>query len=131
MFHARPVHTKSGGSYYWRANGGTRRGLLNTPCPFEKKTQKQEFTKPSRAVSPTFFGHGHSNRSPHLGVGRRGSPQFVLISPFSSDLRSLFSGMPQFVPICSDLFSKHMRTNQGTRFCRPLLQVPDLRMVPE
>ena len=48
-------------------------------------------------------------RSPHFGVGRRGSPWLVPICsdfPFSSDLfrlRSLFSGMPRFVPICSNL----------------------------
>ena len=60
-------------------------------------------------------------RSPRFGVGRRGSPRFVPISPFSS--RSLFSGIPRFVPICSDLlrfpsdlFSEQIRTNQGNPF---------------
>ena len=39
--------------------------------------------------------------------------QFIALSPFSSDLRSLFSG---FVPICSDFFRFVFRTNQGNPF---------------
>ena len=69
--------------------------------------------------------------SPQFGVGRRGSPRFVRISPFSSDLFRFapwFSGMPRFVlicsdllrflPICSDLLSEQIRTNQGNPFLR-------------
>ena len=45
---------------------------------------------------------------------------FVPISPFSYDLRSLFSAKKypdlfQFAPICADVFSE-IRTNQGTPF---------------
>ena len=57
------------------------------------------------------------NRSLHFGVGRRG---FV---PICSDLRSLFSGfvpicsdLLRFLPICADLFSEQIRTNQGSPF---------------
>ena len=81
------------------------------------------------------------NRSPQFGVGRRGSPRFV---PTCSDFPLFF----RFVPICvpcfreypdlfrfalfsSDLFRFVFRTNQKkireTRFCRPLLQIPDTR----
>ena len=49
------------------------------------------------------------------GVGRRDLFRFVPISPFScSDLRSLFSGIPdlfRFVPTCSDFFRSIFRTN--------------------
>ena len=35
---------------------------------------------------------------------QKGVTRFVLISPFCSDLSSSFSGIPRFVPICSDFF---------------------------
>ena len=67
--------------------------------------------------------------APWFGVGRRGSPRFVPLSlflPICSDLRFLFTGIPRFVPICSDLlrflpicselFSEQIRTNQGNPF---------------
>ena len=72
------------------------------------------------------------SRSPRFGVGRRGSPRFVPISPFSSDLfrfalrvfgnAPICSDLLRFLPICSDLFSEQIRE---TPFCRPLLQIPD------
>ena len=63
-----------------------------------------------------------SNRSRQFGVGRRGSPRFVPISPFSSDLfrfallvfgnTPICSDLFRFLPICSDLFSEQIRTNR-------------------
>ena len=41
--------------------------------------------------------------------------------PICSDLRSLFSGMFRYVPICSENKSEQIRE---TPFCRPLLQFP-------
>ena len=70
--------------------------------------------------------------SPGLGSPERGHPdlfRFPRFLPICSNLRSLFSGMSRFVPICcdllrflpicSDLFSEQIRTNQGNRmnFC--------------
>ena len=95
--------------------------------------------KPSNTQTHTPPGFG----APSMGSPERGHPdlfRFVPISPFSSDLRrTLFSGIPQFVPICSDffrfvpicsdLFRFVFRTNQNKSgkppFCRPLLQVPE------
>ena len=34
-------------------------------------------------------------------------------------------GLLRFLLICSNLFSEQIRTNQGTHFCQPLLQVPE------
>ena len=42
-------------------------------------------------------------RSPRFGVGRRGSPRFVPISPFSSDLFRFAFLVFGNTPICSDL----------------------------
>ena len=71
----------------------------------------------SEIVAGQFF------RSPRFGVGRRGSPRFVPISPFSSDLLRfallVFRNIPicsVFLPICSDLFSEQITTNQGNTF---------------
>ena len=61
------------------------------------------------------------------------SPRFVPISPFSSDcsdLRSMFSGMPRFVPICSDFFRSVFRTNQGNPFLPTPFDVPDRDILP-
>ena len=65
-------------------------------------------------------------RSLRFGVGRGGSPQFVPISPFSSDLfrfallvfgnTPICSDLLCFLPICSNLFSEQIRTNQGNPF---------------
>ena len=92
-------------------------------------------------MPPSFF------QSPQFGVGRRGSPRFVPIcSDFPvffrfvpicvflicSDLRSMFSGIPRFVPICSVFFrfvpicfQNKSEQIRETPFCRPLLQIPD------
>ena len=56
-----------------------------------------------------------------MGSAEGGHPglfRFVPISPFSSDLfrfgvRSLLSGIPRFVPICSVFFRFVFRTNQN------------------
>ena len=63
---------------------------------------------------------------PPIGVGRRGSPRFVPISPFSSDLfrfallvvgnTPICSDLLRFLPICSDLLTEQIRTNQGDPF---------------
>ena len=66
-------------------------------------------------------------RSPHLGSAEGGHPdlfRFPRFLPICSDLRSLFSGILRFVPICSDLlrflpicsdlFSE--QTNKGNPF---------------
>ena len=61
-----------------------------------------------------------------------GSHRFVPISHCLSDLLSLSSGMPRFVPNCSDLFqfppisfqSKLEQMRETPFFCRPLLQSP-------
>ena len=62
--------------------------------------------------------------------------RFIPISPFSSDLfrfaflvsrnTPICSDLFRFLPICSDLFSEQIRIYQGTPFCRPLLQIPEL-----
>ena len=89
-----------------------------------------------RARETPVAGRGGCNLgAPTLGSAERGHPdffRFVPISPFCSDLRSLFSGIPRFVPICSVLFRFVPRTNQNkseqireTPFCWPLLKVPD------
>ena len=74
-------------------------------------------------------------RSRQFGVGRRGSPRFVLISPFSSDLFRFALLVFGNTPICSDLFrflpiSFQNKSEQirETPFCRPQLQIPDTGM---
>ena len=103
-----------------------------TPPHFQSLSPRSFFAMPNHASTP------HSNRitfifrSPHSGVGRRGSPWFV---PICSDFPVCF----QFVPICTPCFREYpdlfwfvlicsdllrcFRTNQGNPFCRPLLQV--------
>ena len=71
----------------------------------------------------------HGNTHPALGSAERGHPdffRFVPISPFSSDLfrfavlvfgnALICSDLFRFLPICSDLFSEQIRTNQGNPF---------------
>ena len=50
---------------------------------------------------------------PHFGVGRKGSPRSVPISPFSSDLRSLFRERPDFFRFALFCFRFVFRTNQN------------------
>ena len=85
------------------ALGGERPFLeLNSPSPAYEQCRSN-----SRNSDGDFL-ECISCRSPHFRVRRRGSPRFVLISPFSSifssDLPSLFSGIPRFVPVCSVFF---------------------------
>ena len=67
--------------------------------------------------------------APGLGSAEGGHPdlfRFVPISPFSSDLfrfallvfrnTPICSDLLRFLPICSDLFSEQIRTNQGNPF---------------
>ena len=62
-------------------------------------------------------------RSPRFGVGRKGPPRFVPISPFSSDLFRFvpicvpclweYPDLFRSAPICSDFFRLFFRTNQN------------------
>ena len=62
--------------------------------------------------------------APNLGSQERGHLdlfQFPHILPICSDLRSLFSGMPRFVPTCSNFFwfvFRTIRTNSADSFCK-------------
>ena len=67
-----------------------------------------------------------------IGVTKRGSPRFVPIFPFSSDLfrfaflvfvnAPIYSDLLQFLPICSE---NKIRANQGNPFLPTPLQVAD------
>ena len=81
------------------------------------------------------------NEAPDLGSAEGDHPdlfRFVPISPFSSDLRSLFSGVPRFVPICSVFFrfvplcfQNKSEQIRETPFCPPLLQIPHIGKATE
>ena len=80
--------------------------------------------------------HSNCRQNPRFGVGRRGPPRFFFrfprFLPIYSDSRSLFSGTPGFVPICS-VFCRFVpicfqnkirfRTNQGDPLLPTLLQI--------
>ena len=72
---------------------------------------------------PFFFWGEGEFRSPDLGPPERGHPDcsdFAFFFWFVPNLHFLFTGVPRFVLICSDLFSELSRTNQGN----PLLPTP-------
>ena len=83
------------------------------------------------------------DRSPRLGVGRKGSPRFVPIcSDFTVFFRLfryaflVFLWVHWFVLICSDFFrfvptcfQNKSEQIKETPFCRPLLQVPEMMVL--
>ena len=89
--------------------------------PSENYALSAEFP---RDLALAMKNHSDRNfRSPHFGVGGRGSPRFV---PICSDFPVFFRFVPvcapcfreypdlfRFVPICSDLFRFVFRTNQN------------------
>ena len=100
---------------------GCRSGPLGAPKRASKLASKtSQHTRFQRnfcscrskwPLAGDFQLHGkHASRSPQFGVGRRGSPQFVPTSPFSSDLfrfallvfgkTPICSALLRFLPIC-------------------------------
>ena len=68
---------------------------------------------------------------PRSGVGRKGSPRFVPISPFSSDLFRF--AIPVFgnAPMCSDLFRLAICFQNKSKQIRETLSADNLLQVPD